>query len=157
MSGQISRRTFLVSGGAVASVLLAGCSSDDSSPGGGDSQAEGDSWQEILDSRDSVNEDGYQSWSWETDSSVELRWEFTVRSGPAIEVFMMESTEFDEYQAGNRFYAVNDSSGTSGSDTFSVEGGNYRFVIDNSNAGEVSPPSNLDDDVAEVELTIEAQ
>lgn len=140
------------------SMLLSGCSGDSTSDSsGGDNSGGGNSWENIIDSRKQVEEDGYYSWSWNPEQTVDLDWEFTVRSGPEVEIFLMESTEFDEYQAGNRFYVKNDETGTSGSGTFTVESGNYRFVIDNTDAGNIQPPSNFDDDVAEVEFTVDAR
>jgi len=151
MNSQLPRRTVLV--GSVAVTLgLAGCSSD-SDPSGGDSTP----WQEILNTRETVQEDEYQAWNWSADQATEIRWEFTVRNGPEAELFVMESTEFDEFQAGNRFYAIESAVGTSDETTFTVESGDYRFVLDNTNAGDIEPPTNLEDDAAEIELVVEAR
>lgn len=150
MSLQERRRTFLSGIGSAAVLSLAGCSSSGSSGGMR-------SWQEILDTRTEVQEDGYQTWSWNPEQSLEVRSEFTVRDGPEVEVFLLESTEFDEYQAGNRFYSIESLSGTSDRTTFSVESGNYRLLLDHTSAGNISPPTNFNDDVADVEITVEAR
>jgi hypothetical protein len=149
-----SRRKFIVGGISAITIGLAGCSSSSGDAGDGGSENE---WQEIGNSRERVEEDGFISWSWQIDDPAEIRWEMTVRSGPSVEFFVMESVEFDEYQAGNRFRTTVQGSGTSDIGTRRIEEGNYRFVIDNTDAGSVQPPTNLDDDVAEVELEIEAR
>jgi|GEM_PF-1379718 hypothetical protein len=155
MNSQLSRRTVLCSTVA-ATVGLAGCSSDgDSSTSGG--SGETNPWEEILNTRETIQEDAYNSWSWSTEERTELRWEFTVRDGPEVELFVLEPGEFDEYEAENRFYTVESASGTSGSSTFTVESGSYRFVLDNTDSGNVQPPTNLVDDAVEVELSIEAR
>ncbi|MDS0258914.1 hypothetical protein NDI56_05850 [Haloarcula sp. S1CR25-12] len=154
MNSQLPRRAVLLSSAAVT-LGLAGCSSD--SDPSGSSGGDTDSWQEILNTRETVQEDEYQAWNWSADQSTEIRWEFTVRNGPEAELFVMESTEFDEFQAGNRFYAVESAAGTSDETTFTVESGDYRFVLDNTNAGDIAPPTNLDDDAAEIELVVEAR
>jgi hypothetical protein len=162
MKKQQTRRKFLIGGGMSTAVVLAGCSGgdspdDDGGGNGGNGNQQQNPWQELKNTEVEVQEDEYQSWSWNAEQTAEIRWEHTVRSGPEVEIFMMESTEFDEFQAGNRFYSVNDESGTSSSDTFTAESGNYRFVIDNTDAGRVSPPTNFDDDIAEVEFIVEAR
>ena len=148
--GMKHRRDFLISSSALVMAGLSGCSG--SSGGGGSG-----SWQEILNNRASVKEDEYKSWSWDIDQSAEIKWEFTVRSGPSLEFFVMTSREFDEYQARNRFRTLVNVSGKSDTNSQELEEGNYRFVIDNTSAGNTKPPSNFDDDIAEVELKVEAK
>jgi len=62
----------------------------------------------------------------------------------------MDDQEFDEFQAGNRFRVYSSDYGTGGGDTLTLEEDSYRLVVDNTAAGEVAPPTNLDDDVVEV-------
>lgn len=114
-------------------------------------------WQTVLDTREQVQEDMYQTWRWSPNTAVESKWEFTVRDGPDIEMFLMEPEEFEEYQAENRFYVMESESGIEGDNQFRIEAGEYRLVLDNTNAGELSPPTNLSDDVADVEITVEAK
>ncbi|WP_141212564.1 hypothetical protein [Halorubrum sp. Hd13] len=153
---EIFRREILSGGVAIVSAGLAGCSSSGNG-GSGDGGVEPNPWTEVLDDRITLNEDGYQTWSWDIDESTEISWEMTVRSGPDIDFFVMESTEFDEYQANNRFKTYVDGYGVSDSGNGVLPEGNYRFVLDNTTAGNVEPPTNFDDDVADVELRVEAR
>lgn len=137
---EINRRQLVIAGSSAISVALAGCS------GGG-------SREQIIDNRAEINEDGYKYWSFSLEDSATIEYEFTVRSGPEMEVFVLEDSEFREYEAGNRFRG-HSSSGTGGSNSVTLNAGDYKLVVDNTNTGDVSPPTNFDDDVAEIEIEV---
>jgi hypothetical protein len=92
-----------------------------------------------------------------TDSGY-VEYEFIVRDGPAIDVILIDESEYESYNSGDRYLAYNElSSYDSAGDT--VEGGplsagNYRLIFDNSSRGQASPPTDFENNVAEVELDI---
>lgn len=110
----------------------------------------------LIDKRRTIDEDGNWRVSWNLNRQVTLTYDFTVRSGPEVEVFVLDTREFDEYQAGNRFRPLVHTTGISGSGEVTLEEGEYRLVVDNTDAGEVQPPTNFDDDPVDVELYAEA-
>ena len=152
----IRRRAVVSAGVAALGLTLAGCTGSTSGDrnGGdtGDGEEGGRSREEIIDDRIEVEEDGYRYVSFDLRRDAELHYEYTVREGPAIEVFVVTDDEFDEFQAGNRFRGYS-ASGVGGGDSVSLPADSYRFVVDNTNAGDVRPPSNLDDDIVVVEVT----
>ncbi len=143
----VSRRSIMRAGVCGSATLLAGCTSSSSDGSGGGSTRE-----QVIDSREEINEDGYQYFSFDLNRQATFEYEFTVRSGPEIDVFLMDDQEFDEYQGGNRFRVFSGKVGTGGRDTLTLDENSYRLVVDNTNAGEVAPPTNFDDDVVEVEV-----
>lgn len=140
------RRTLVVATGTGLTTLIAGCS--DSTEGGS-----GTAREQIIDSREEVPEDEYLVFSFDANDQVEFEYEYTVRDGPDIDVFLLDDQEFDEFQAGNRFRPYSTVYGTSGGDTVVLDEDSYRLVIDNTNAGEVAPPTDFDDSVAEIEVS----
>jgi hypothetical protein len=145
--GFLKRTGFSVSIG----VAVAGCSGspveDGESDGGG-----GTNRERIVNNREEVAEDEYIRFSFDLNREATLDYEFVVRNGPDIEIFIMDDAEFDEFQAGNRFQVYSDSGGASGSDIVTLQEDSYRLVVDNTSAGSIEPPTNFDDDVAEVEV-----
>ena len=151
-----SRRAFLVTGLAGASVALAGCNESSGGNGGNG----GSSWETVADDTRQVPEDNYYAKAFELNRNATVQVDATVRQGPAIDIVTMPRSEFQEFEAGNRFQygpslSMLDSTGGQVSD--SLESGQYVVLFDNTNRLEASPPTNLDDDIATVEFTIKAQ
>ncbi|WP_135822434.1 hypothetical protein [Halostella litorea] len=175
MRKSIQRRTFLASSSAA---LLAGCISDDEDAdttqngggdqgnnfnGGGESgggsnnpdTTESVQTNTLVDDTVDVSEDEYRYWTFTLNQEATLSYEFTVRNGPNVDVILTDQEEFNSYQDGNRFrYASSGSSLDSIGDRISTDipADDYVLCIDNTEAGEAQPPSNLDDDVARVEI-----
>lgn len=135
---ETNRRKLLIAGSSAIAVTLSGCSG-------------GESREQVIDNRAEINEDEYKYWSFSLDESATVEYEFTVRNGPEMDVFILEDSEFREFENENRFRG-HASSGTGGSNSVTLNAGDYKFVVDNTNAGNVSPPTNFNDDVAEIEV-----
>lgn len=110
---------------------------------------------EIISDERNIPEDEWYYWTYEFDGETELSYQFTVREGPAIDAILTSESEYQHLKDGERFrYAtegsVLDSAG--GEATITPPEGTYYIVLDNSNLGEAVPPTNLDDDIASVEI-----
>lgn len=142
---------------AASSVVpLAGCSETDDDDGdgdaGGDSGGSASSTETLIDDRRNIPEDDAYTQGFELNRRGTLQYSYTVRTGPEIDVFVVSSEEYNAYQSGERFRALSRDSGAGGGDSVTLSQGTYYLVIDNSNAGWVSPPTNFDDDIADVEI-----
>lgn len=106
-----------------------------------------------------VNEDDYQYYKFEFGQPTTLKYDFIVRDGPEIDAILVSDSEFDQFQGGNRYeYSTTGSALDTGGDEVEVDlsAGEYVLIFDNTSAGEAAPPTNFDDDVAEIELELEA-
>lgn len=124
---------------------------DDERSGGGSTP------ETIVDETDTVLEDQYLYWEFTLNRETELTLRTTVRSGPRIDIIFTSTEEFDEFERGNRFRYNSDLSqmntiGATTSVTF--RSGNYVLIADNTSAGEASPPQNLDEDPARVDIEL---
>lgn len=108
--------------------------------------------QEITDARRSISEDRYIHWDFELNSKSTVSYSFTVVSGPDIDVFLVGRDELANFENSESFRAYSSASGSSGSDEVPLASGSYTLVLDNTDAGTVAPPTNLDDDVVNVDL-----
>lgn len=132
-----------------------GDSGDTSEPDIGDSDGSTDpisTREEVMDTRTTISEDGYHYWGYELNRQAELSFSYTVRSGPEIDVFVVSESELSEYEDNNRFRSYLSSDGISGSESGVLSSGRYYIIVDNTNAGSVSPPTNLNDDEVDVEI-----
>lgn len=155
-----TRRMFLTGAGAL-SVTLAGCSAlNESSDQGGAPADDGSNdfadpeptTETLADSTERLHEDEYRYYGFTFDGDGSVEYEFTVRSGPEIDVFVTNEEEFDHYENQERFRTYDMSSSAGGSGSSNLGSGSYYLVIDNTSAGPESPPANISDDVAEVEI-----
>jgi hypothetical protein len=134
------------------SFALAGCS------GSGDTDADGGGDRTVLDdfSYDyTIEEDAYKGFSFEVEQESTVEWDAIVRSEYAVDVIVMERGELDAYEARDRFEYVTSASrlDTVGDEvSVTIAAGEYALVVDNSDVGEAEPPTNFDDDLAEVEI-----
>jgi hypothetical protein len=106
-----------------------------------------------------VNEDEWYQWKLSYEEETHIEYEMLVRKGPSIDVVLFSEEEYTHYENDERaqYYSnLSDLDTIDGTASGWVETGDYRLVIDNTNWGEAVPPTNLDDDVAEVEYTITA-
>jgi hypothetical protein len=112
---------------------------------------------EIRDTR-RVPEDEWYRWEFEFTQATKVSYEFTVRDGPAIDVLFMEPDEYRYFSDGDRARYLGDLShidAEAGGASEFVEAGTYYFVLDNTDWG-TAPPTNFDDDVAEIEVELVA-
>lgn len=112
---------------------------------------------EVLDDFTNVREDHWTTWSWSFEKTTLFEYNFVVRDGPDIDVFVTTDTEYQEFEDGNRFRTMSglSSVGSTGDRAEeSIPVGDYVLVVDNSNYGPTSPPTNFDEDIAEVEMTV---
>lgn len=119
-----------------------------------------------IDSKETVNTYGHLRWSLDVKSEVDrsretvtLDYQVTVRNGPAIDVYLMEQSEFQHYSNGENFlyeerYSVENTKFAEASGLIDVK--NYVLLLDHTSAG-VAVPNIRDSQDAEVtvELTIE--
>lgn len=147
-----SRRDVLVTGSLPIVLMTSGCI--DQLPGIGDSGAAalGSSREKIIDSEEPVAKDKSVIFTFALGREATLEYEFTVNQGPPIEIFVLDSKQFESFQAGNHFDPLSHETGPGGSDTIELQEGSYRLVIDNSMKGDLEPPENSDNDSAEVEI-----
>lgn len=103
-----------------------------------------------------MNEDEWYQWQFDWDEETYIEYEIIVRSGPSIDVTLFGEEEYSYYQNQERaeYYAgVSDLDTVDATASGWVGTGNYRLVIDNTSWGEAEPPTNLNNDVAEVDYS----
>lgn len=146
-----TRRRLLASVAALT-VGLAGCSggSTNDADNGGENTTTADVQTEtIADETLSVADGEYASWEFSGPGSVE--YEFSVADGPAVDVYVLSSHNFDFYRDGETFQTEAESENSSDGQGSTVLGtGDFVVLVDNTDAGGASPPA--DGATAEVEL-----
>jgi hypothetical protein len=163
-------------GGATVATALAGCSGGGST-GGGESTPTDEPDRDndgVPDARDDFPNDSSLSavvsteddtrqieedeWWWyelELPEDGQLSYEFIVRDGPEIDVIVVEESEYSYFEEGERYEYLTDPSAldTAGEEVSSaLSSGEYRMIFDNTSRGEADPPSNLSNDVIEVDF-----
>jgi hypothetical protein len=152
----MKRRQFIGVMGAITCSSIAGCSGD----GGGDDGNGGDGGnqdEELISDTVEVNEDEYRYWELTIDSGGSVNHDLIVRNGPNIDFIVFEPSEFEHYEDGDTARYLSDQSKmdmTNYQGSAQYPEGEYRVVIDNTSWGEAVPPSNLNDDIAEVEISL---
>lgn len=147
----MNRRSFL--GGAVAlTSALSGCLNNAADTVANSMEDDKRRSLEVADSTENVEEDQYVYWNFSPGESGTLEYDFIVRDGPDVDVIVLTSDEFAHFEANNRFQYLESSFGASGINSVSVSPNDYVLMIDNTSVGEVSPPSNLNNDIATVEI-----
>lgn len=105
-----------------------------------------------------IQEDQWYSYGLEFSESGYVEYDFIVRDGPSIDVILMDESEYSSFESGDRFLAYNELSAyDSAGETVEggpLSGGSYRLIFDNSEFGDAAPPTDFDNNVAEVELDI---
>jgi len=104
-----------------------------------------------------VQEDAYKGREFEFPSEGRIEYSATVRTGPAVDFYVMEQSEVTYLANQERFQYIEKASqpdATGAEVTADLPSGNYSMVIDNTNAGEAQPPTNFDDDIAEVDFSM---
>ncbi|MEF8800157.1 MAG: hypothetical protein V5A38_01960 [Halolamina sp.] len=176
--GRKTRRAVLGTSGVA---LLAGCSGfgsvvggDSQSQAGSDTQdADGDGVPdteddfpenstysveaELIDDERRIPEQEWARWSFDFLGETEISYEFTVRDGPAIDVLLFKADEYEHYanRDGARYLtATSVLDAADGSNTGTINPGIHYFVLDNTTWGDAAPSTNVDDDVATVEITL---
>lgn len=107
--------------------------------------------------RPRVREDEYFSWDLQFSEDTDIGYDMVVRSGPNIDVFLIPESEWKPFQDGERFRYDSEASeldtANAQSGGVTISSGTYYFVLDNSNRA-TDPPSNMDEDIAEIELQV---
>jgi hypothetical protein len=104
-----------------------------------------------------VAEDEWSSWTFEFSEPTHIEYEMVVRDGPSVDVILFGDREYEYFENQDRakyYSGLSDLDTTRGLASGWVEAGDYVLVVDNTEWGEAAPPTNLDDDVAEVEYTL---
>lgn len=155
----IPRRGFIA---AVGTTALAGCTGLlGGSTDGGSGSSGGSGGLSLIDSLTrtwNVPEDEVRGQEFELDQSGRIDYTVSVRDGPAVDVYVMDASEYDHLINGDRFQfipAASDEDTTYASERSDLPGGRYAFVVDNTRMGEAAPPSNLNDDIARVDVELE--
>jgi len=150
----MNRRKFISAIVALGSTAVAGCSGDNN--GGVD---DGGQEETLIDDRVEVSEDGYHYWELPINSATTVSHDIIVREGPNIDFLVFEPSEFEHYKDQENARILSEASERdmgNYQDSADYPEGEYRVVIDNTEFSEAEPPSNLDDDVADVEITLAA-
>lgn len=153
----MERRQFIgiVASGAVT-IGLAGCSSQsDDGPNVSDEQSPEDPSDTLADETVEVPEDSYQAYTATFENSATLAYDAIVRTGPAIDIIVTNGNEFSNYENDENFRYDSAASAldtSNGSNSAQLESGNWVLILDNTNRAAAQPPTNFDDDVAEVEI-----
>lgn len=111
----------------------------------------------VVDDRVVVREDRYRNWSFTLDRTVEAALRMTVREGPAIDLVLTTADEFEAFESGNRFQyntelsLLDSTGGRSTADE--LPAGDYVLIADNTEAIEAEPPTNFDEDPADIEVS----
>lgn len=111
----------------------------------------------VSDTRN-IEEDHWRYYTIEFSQTGTIEYDFIVRDGPAIDVILMDESEYQYFENEERWqYYTELSAMDSTGDNVSgqVSAGTYRLIFDNSNQGEAAPPSNFSNDVVSVEFTLE--
>jgi len=105
-----------------------------------------------------IQEDQWYSYGLNFTEPGYIEYDFVVRDGPAIDVILMDEEEYSSYEEGERFRAYNDLSAYDSAgeriDGGPLSEGSYRLIFDNSEFGDAAPPTDFDNNVAEVEIDI---
>lgn len=164
-----TRRAVLVGAGTGLAAGLAGCSSGDEdsedSEDGGDGETAPQATEatatetptpsvtQIVDEQLRIAEDDYASWQFYVGGRFELNYEFTVTTGSAIDVFVVEHRQFSRYESQQQFDAAVTSEALE-SDSVSAElpEGTYHLIVDHTPLGRAEPPGGLGKDPVDVEI-----
>jgi hypothetical protein len=115
--------------------------------------------EEVLNERQNVLEDEWLTWELPVETETYFEYDMIVRSGPSVDLYTVTEREYSYFESGENFEYVTglsspETTGDRG-DTW-LEPGDYVLILDNSEYGNATPPTNLDEDPAEVELTVTA-
>jgi hypothetical protein len=111
-----------------------------------------------IDDTRNIEEDAWRYYSVELPQSGTLSYDFIVREGPAIDVILLNESEYQYFDEGERWqYHTDLSALDSAGDEVQgqLSAGNYRLIFDNSSRGEASPPTDFSNNVVSVEFNIE--
>jgi hypothetical protein len=142
-------------------VALAGCtgSTDDDGVDGGDGGGGGNGGgQEKIDDFShnyTIKEDSYKGFNFRVEQQGTIEWDAIVRSEYAVDIIVLTQDEMDAFNNQERFEYLSTAStlDTTGDEvSATIPEGEYALIVDNSEMAEAAPPTNFDDDLAEVEI-----
>lgn len=106
-----------------------------------------------------VAEDQFYSTAFDASARVTLTISVEVHDGPSIDVIVVDVINFQQFRDGNEFVAFTSCGGVAAQGfqrSCSLDAGTYHVILDNTDAGNTSPPFNAVNDGADVSWTIEA-
>ena len=112
--------------------------------------------RDVSDSRN-IQEDEWYYYPLNFTQDGYIEYNFIVRDGPPIDAILIDESEYDSYESGERNLQYTEiSSYDSAGDSVEspISSGNYRLIFDNSSRGRAEPPTDFDNNVAEVEFDI---
>ncbi|WP_154020425.1 hypothetical protein [Halorubrum halophilum] len=148
----LSRRNVIASTVTAIAVSLAGCSGDDNQPDTNSINIGPFSGEY------EIPEDEYATTGiFNSDRQGEIGYNFTVTSGPEVDVYLLTPEDVDRYENGQSFNYLSHTTDSPPDaaivDSVTVSANTAtQMLIDNTEVGDVSPPTNFDDDVATVQL-----
>ena len=148
------RRVLAVSAALAAG--LAGCSDGSTDDTGNDDRntTTADEQTETI-AAETLNIAGGEYESWEFSGPGEVEYDFSVSGGPAVDVYVLSSHNFDFYRDGETFQTEAESEDSSGDQGMTVLGtGDFVVLVDNTDAGGASPPADGATAEVEVEATV---
>ena len=100
-----------------------------------------------------IDEDRFVNFAFEALEPLQFNGEFRVSSGPNLEIFVMDEVNFQSFQQGASFVHQSQCARTGLASTWSCQlpKGVWYVVIDNTNAGNESPPFDAQNNMAVVE------
>lgn len=105
-----------------------------------------------------VLEDKFLAFPIELEMPSEVTINYLIKSGPNIDVFFVNQTDFDNYESqdeGFNYYSDLSTFGTaSSSRTVKMDAGNYYIIFDNTDFGITYPPMNFANDVSTLDLEV---
>jgi len=114
----------------------------------------------LIDKQIQVQEDQYYYAELDFKKTTKLTVSYEMVSGPHIDVYVLDAYNLNRYEDNMKFSYYNDLS-TFGLDkaerSATLNKGEYRLLIDNSDSGAVSPPMNAKNDIATLDLKVISQ
>jgi hypothetical protein len=111
----------------------------------------------VFDEEVQIGEDQYIYLPADLDKASYITLEYNVKSGPKIDVYVVEDTQLRHYKNNDSIQYI-ESLSTFGSSTSSrtayLEKGKYIIIFDNTDYGKTYPPMNLADDIATIDIKI---
>lgn len=173
----MDRRQFITSVGAVISLSAAGCSSESSTnssnPDSTEDHENPETNTESIETSTQIRsstpasdanvliddtielpegDNSYADFSVSSPATVE--YDFTVQNNIEIDFFVLSLRNFERYQSGQSFTAIQTVDGSEAADNIKVSRGNYYVVLDHSDRGPTSPPGQFERVSATVDATI---
>lgn len=121
-------------------------------------------WRAVVDEDITVEEDYYTYFNITLDSPAEVKISTKLLSGPEVEMFYIKQEDFPLWEglfngngqsSGPSYYTeLSQSGGIEIEKEAALDQGDYCLIIENSNAGEIAPPFNFQNDVSQINVKV---